>query len=147
MNFDNEFTFHRFHAAALVVWSRGGNIGNFTDYHFDVSQGLLADSALSAKRNAENDAGTAYLESATFVKIRELSLSYSLPDKFVGWLSNVVHVRRAALRPGRDLFPWFPYTGLDPEVNFVGQTQIQRGQDVTPFPPARSVFVSLDLGL
>jgi hypothetical protein len=48
---------------------------------------------------------------------------------------------------GRDLFAWFAYTGLDPEVNFVGQTQIQRGQDVTPFPPARSVFFSIDLGL
>ena len=63
MNFDNEFTFHRFHAAALVVWSRGGAVGNFTDNLFDVSQGLLADSALSAKRNAQNAAnGTPYME-------------------------------------------------------------------------------------
>ncbi len=149
MNFNNEFTYHRFHAAALVVWSRGGAVGNFTDNLFDVSQGLLADSALSAKRNAENNAnGTPYLEPATFVKVREVSVSYSLPDKFVGWLSNAVHIKDARLSvTGRDLFAWFPYTGLDPEVNFVGQTQIQRGQDVTPYPPARSVFVSLDLGL
>jgi TonB-dependent starch-binding outer membrane protein SusC len=149
MNFNNEFTFHRFHAAALVVWSRGGAVGNFTDNLFDVSQGLLADSALSAKRNAENNAnGTPYLETATFVKVREMSLSYSLPDKFVAWLGNAVHVKDARLSvTGRDLFAWFAYTGLDPEVNFVGQTQIQRGQDVTPFPPARSVFVSLDLGI
>jgi TonB-linked SusC/RagA family outer membrane protein len=149
MNFNNEFTYHRFHAAALVVWSRGGAVGNFTDNLFDDSQGLLADSALSAKRNAENNAnGTPYLEPATFVKVREVSVSYSLPDKFVGWLSNAVHVKDARLSvTGRDLFAWFPYTGLDPEVNFVGQTQIQRGQDVTPYPPARSVFISLDLGL
>jgi TonB-dependent starch-binding outer membrane protein SusC len=149
MNFTNEFNFHRFHAAALVVWSRGGAVGNFTDNLFDDSQGLLADSALSAKRNAENNAnGTPYLETATFVKVREVSLSYLIPDRFVGWLTNAVHVKDARLSvTGRDLFAWFAYTGLDPEVNFVGQTQIQRGQDVTPFPPARAVFFSLDLGL
>jgi len=149
MNFNNEFTFHRFHAAALVVWSRGGAVGNFTDNLFDDSQGLLADSALSAKRNAENNAnGTPYLEPATFVKVREMSISYSLPDKFVAWVSNAVKIKDARLSvTGRDLFAWFAYTGLDPEVNFVGQTQIQRGQDVTPYPPARSFFISLDLGL
>jgi TonB-linked SusC/RagA family outer membrane protein len=148
MNFNNEFTFHRFHAAALVVWSRGGAVGNFTDNLFDDSQGLLADSALSAKRNAENNAnGTPYLETATFVKVREVSVSYSIPDRFVSWLGGG-RVKDARLSiTGRDLFAWFAYTGLDPEVNFVGQTQIQRGQDVTPFPPARSVFFSIDLGL
>jgi TonB-dependent SusC/RagA subfamily outer membrane receptor len=148
MNFNNEFTFHRFHAAALVTWSRGGAVGNFTDNLFDVSQGLLGDSALSAKRNAENNAnGTPYLETATFVKVREMSVSYSIPDRFVAWLGGG-RVKDARLSvTGRDLFAWFAYTGLDPEVNFVGQTQIQRGQDVTPFPPARSFFFSLDLGL
>jgi hypothetical protein len=48
---------------------------------------------------------------------------------------------------GRNVLAWFRYTGLDPEVNFVGNTQVQRGQDVTPYPPARSFFISLDLGL
>jgi TonB-dependent starch-binding outer membrane protein SusC len=148
MNFDNEFTFHSFHAAAVVEWSRGGDVGNFTDNLFDVSQGLLADSALSAKRNAENNAnGVPYLETATYVKVRELSLSYSIPGRFVSWVGNG-RVKDARLSlEGRNLLAWFRYTGLDPEVNFVGNTQVQRGQDVTPYPPARSFFISLDLGL
>jgi TonB-linked SusC/RagA family outer membrane protein len=148
MNLDNEFDFHRFHAAAVVEWSRGGDVGNFTDNLFDVSQGLLADSALSAKRNAENAAnGVPYMETATYVKVRELSLSYSLPGRFVSWVGNGrVKDARLALT-GRNVLAWFRYTGLDPEVNFVGNTQVQRGQDVTPYPPARSFFISLDLGL
>jgi TonB-linked SusC/RagA family outer membrane protein len=145
-NFDNEFSFGPFHAGALVVWSKGGNTGNFTDFEMDVSQGLLADSALSAKRNAENAAGlTAYLESATFVKLREVSLSYTLPQRWFGWASGRIHSARLSLE-GRDLFLWSPYTGLDPEVNFIGNTQVARGQDVTPYPPARSYFLGLDLG-
>ena len=50
MNFDNEIHLRALLGSALFVWSRGGSVGNFTDYQFDVSQGLLADSALSAKR-------------------------------------------------------------------------------------------------
>jgi hypothetical protein len=41
---------------------------------------------------------------------------------------------------------WTPYPGLDPEVNFVGNTQVQRGQDVTPYPPSRSWFFGIHLG-
>jgi hypothetical protein len=145
-SFENQFIFGPFQAGALVVWSKGGNTGNFTDFQFDVSQGLLADSALSAKRNAENAAGlTAYLESATYVKIREISLSYILPQRWFGWTSGRIHSARLSLE-GRDLFLWSPYTGLDPEVNFIGNTQVARGQDVTPYPPARSYFLGLNLG-
>ena len=145
-NFDNEFTFGRFRASALVVWSKGGNVGNFTDFEFDVSQGLLADSALSAKRNAQDAAGlTPYLEPATFVKVREVSLSYVLPERLIGWSGGRIRTARLSLE-GRDLFVWSPYPGLDPEVNFVGNTQVQRGQDVTPYPPSRSFFLGIDLG-
>jgi hypothetical protein len=44
---------------------------------------------------------------------------------------------------GRNLKTWTNYTGYDPEVsNFSNQT-IGRYQDVTPYPPSRSIFVSL----
>jgi TonB-linked SusC/RagA family outer membrane protein len=145
-NFDNEFSFGPLHFGAVVVWSKGGNTGNFSAFQFDVSQGLLADSALSAKRNAENAAGlTAYLSSATFVKIRQLSLSYILPQHWFGWASGRIHSARLSLE-GRDLVLWSPYSGLDPEVNFIGNTQVARGQEVTPYPPSRSYFIGLDLG-
>ncbi len=146
MNFENEFTYGRFLGTVLVVWSRGGGVGNFTDFEYDVSQGLLADSALSAKRNAQAAAnGTPYFESATFVKVREISLAYTLPmNLFSGWASGI---RSASLTlVGRNLFMWTPYTGLDPEVTFIGNTQVQRGQDVTPYPPSRSYFFGIHLG-
>jgi TonB-dependent starch-binding outer membrane protein SusC len=145
-NFDNELNWGRFHFTSLVVWSKGGNVGNFTDFEMDVSQGLLADSALSAKRNAEDAAGlTPYLEPATFVKVRELGLSYTLPEQLYGWSSGRIHSARLSVE-GRDLWFWSPYTGLDPEVSFIGNTQVQRGGDVTPYPPSRSFFLGLDLG-
>jgi hypothetical protein len=46
---------------------------------------------------------------------------------------------------GRNLFTVTKYPGLDPEVSNFGAQQIGRGIDVTPYPPARSYFVSLEL--
>ncbi len=64
------------------------------------------------------------METATFVKVRELSLSYSLPDKLCVLGGQWDRSKDARLSlTGRDLFAWFRYTGLDPEVNFVGNTQ------------------------
>jgi hypothetical protein len=58
------------------------------------------------------------------------------------------HVTTARLQvSGRNLLLWYPnYFGLDPEVSNFGNQQVARGQEVTPYPPARTFFVSLDLG-
>jgi hypothetical protein len=48
---------------------------------------------------------------------------------------------------GRNLLAWFPYSGLDPEVSVFGNQNVTTGQDVFEYPPSRSFFFSLDLGL
>ena len=148
MSFGNTFSLGRFHLYGLLDWQRGGNVGNVSNAYFDPNGlYLLADSALSAKRNAENKANLpAYVESASFVKLREVTLSYALPDR---WVTGLSWARLSSARlqvSGRNLWSSFPYTGLDPEVSNYGTQNIGRGQDVTPYPPSRSVFVSLDLG-
>jgi hypothetical protein len=49
----------------------------------------------------------------------------------------------------RNLFAWYArnYTGLDPEVTSNGGPSIVRGFELDPYPPVRSYFLSLDLGL
>ena len=42
---------------------------------------------------------------------------------------------------------WTPYTGLDPEVSNFGNQQIARSVDVAPFPPSRSFWLTINLGL
>jgi hypothetical protein len=46
---------------------------------------------------------------------------------------------------GRNLLRWTPYDGLDPEVSNFGNQNVFRSQDVAPYPPTRSFFVSLDV--
>ena len=147
MNFDNELTYRRFRVGAVLEWSRGGGVGDWTDYQFDVSPGLLADSALSAKRLNEVNLGLApYFEPASYFVVRELSVGYQLPDQLFRWAGGRINAATLSL-VGRNLFMVTGYPGLDPEVSFVGNTQVQRGGDVTPYPPARSFFLGIDLGL
>jgi len=144
----NAFTWHRLRLYGLVDWYRGGNVSNLTNAYYDFGPLLLADTAASLQRVTQVNGGLApYVETATFVKVRELTLSYDLPDR---WLQTIGggRVRSARLSAsGRNLFSTFRYSGLDPEVSNFGNTNITRGQDVTPYPPARSFFLSVDLGL
>ena len=84
-----------------------------------------------------------YLESATFFKGREITLSWRAPD---AWASVI---RASNLRlsvSGRNMFTISDYSGHDPEVSNFGNQNIARQIDVAPFPPSRSIWFSLDLG-
>jgi hypothetical protein len=85
-----------------------------------------------------------YVERATYFKLREVSLSYELPSRLVRSLWGVFQGGRISLS-GRNLFTATPYSGLDPEVSNFGNQAIARNIDVTPFPPSRSFFFTLDL--
>ncbi|MFL5496150.1 MAG: SusC/RagA family TonB-linked outer membrane protein [Gemmatimonadales bacterium] len=69
---------------------------------------LLADIALGADLQTVNS----FIEDASFFKLREISASYTLPDRWAG----AVGAQRATITvSGRNLHTWTSYTGLDPE--------------------------------
>jgi TonB-linked SusC/RagA family outer membrane protein len=147
MSFENEFSLGAFHLSGLVDWHRGGTTVDLTNAYYDNGLFLLADSVASAKRQAAAAAGlTPYVEDASFVKVRELTASVDVPP---AWVQRVGGGRLTSARlalSGRNLFTSYKYSGLDPEISNFGNQQVARAQDVTPYPPARSVFVSLNLG-
>jgi hypothetical protein len=93
-----------------------------------------------------------YTERADFIKLRDLSLSYRLPDALTRWMRASSGSLTLA---GHDLaFVWKPYyKGLDPEANFTGDNG-PAGTNVPPFafsavdywtmPMTRRVTVALD---
>jgi hypothetical protein len=147
--FSNEITFHRLRLYGLLDWHYGGDEGNLTLDYFDGDHLFLyGDSVSSAARITQVGKGlTPFVQPAGFVKLREVTLSYDLPTHFVdqigfGHLSGL----RVSLS-GYNLWMSFKYNGLDPEVSNFGSQNFVRAQDVTPYPPARSYYVSFDLGL
>jgi outer membrane receptor protein involved in Fe transport len=147
MTASNTFSWRGFRLYGLVDWHRGGSAINVTNAYYDNGLFLLADSAASYRRLvALSNVGTPYVESASFLKVRELTLSYDLPSRWLGGTHGFVNSARVSVS-AHNLFASFRYSGLDPEVSNFGNTAITRGQDVTPYPPARSFFLSVDLGM
>jgi len=146
MSFSNEFTVGPFRLFALLDWSRGGNTINLTDLYFDGGPGLWADSAQSAKRFASFAGGaTAYVEPADYLKLRQVSLSYSLPNQLFAFTHGRIGSAKLSLT-GRNLLAQFKYDGLDPELSTNGNQTVTRGQEITNYPPTRSYFLGLELG-
>lgn len=142
MGFNNDFNFGPLRLSSLFDWRKGGKVANLTNNYFD--GGLLADTALGNKRLAEFAAGKAvYTELATFVKLRELSVSYEIPAGLRERLFTT-NVNSARIEiSGRNLKTWTPYSGLDPEVSNFSNQPLGRFQDVTPYPPSRTFYFSI----
>jgi TonB-dependent starch-binding outer membrane protein SusC len=143
MGFSNDFTVGPFRLSSLFDWRKGGLGVNLTNEYL-VDFGLMADTARARQINEKFIAGTAaYVENTGFVKLRELTLGYDLPAGLTSQLFQG-HAQSARLElSGRNLKTWTKYTGLDPEVSNFGNQPLGRFQDVTPYPPSRSFFLTV----
>jgi TonB-linked SusC/RagA family outer membrane protein len=80
-----------------------------------------------------------HVEDGSFVKVRELALSYDLSSIFKRYFTgtNLSLV-------GRNLYSFDNYTGFDPETNSAGQTDRVRGDDFGNVPIPRTVQLRLN---
>jgi TonB-dependent starch-binding outer membrane protein SusC len=77
------------------------------------------------------DAG--YVEDASFVKLRELSLTLLAPND---WAHRVGASNLSLTLAGRNLATWTDYTGFDPELNWNGTSNFSTADFLTQ-PPVR----------
>jgi TonB-linked SusC/RagA family outer membrane protein len=85
-----------------------------------------------------------YMEDATFVKWRELSVRFGVPEA----MGNRVSLLRGAAitLSGRNLKTWTDYTGLDPEINEGGGNNFTQAEFNTQ-PPVRTFSLRFDFSL
>ena len=148
MGFANTLTWGGWRASGLLDWQHGGSLVNVTQDVLDAfgAAGDQADGGVDRATKNDQLGIAQYVYDASFVKLRELTLSYELPLSVAGRL-HLGGARSARLElSGRNLKTWTSYPGLDPEVSNFGSQQISRFIDLAPFPPSRSYFVSLALG-
>jgi TonB-dependent starch-binding outer membrane protein SusC len=156
MSFGNDLTYKSLNFNVLVDYRRGGTVSNMTLNLFDEgantwdydkpSPDPTVGATLGAYRYNLWGGGAntaAYLVDGSFTKVREVNLSYDLPTRlttrFRGAQSGKISFS------GRNLFIFSKYNGFDPEVNNGGNF-VARFVDLSPFPPSRSFWLSLDLG-
>jgi len=144
MGFSNSFTFGKFRLASLLDWSRGGDLVNITmDVYdaFGTSPGLADGGLLRATRNDQRGVSQ-YVFDGSFVKLRELTLSYELPAAFSRRVFRGAGASRIEFG-GRNLVTWTDYPGVDPEASNFGNQPISRFIDLAPFPPSRTFYFTL----
>jgi TonB-linked SusC/RagA family outer membrane protein len=135
-----DFTF-----SALLDWQQGSNVINLTRFLYDGARNS-PDVEGAAARAAALDAGNyPYVEDASFVKLREVSVSYDLPKRLAAQLGPLKSLQLSLT--GRNLLTFTHYSGLDPEVSNFGGQPIGRNYDVAPYPPSRSFWLSVSAGL
>ena len=148
MGFSNDVTWKRFRLGMQWDWKQGGDVINLTRLLFDAGQNSAdkADGGLArVSKWAAGNTGV-YLEDGSYFKMRELSLSYDLPDHLVSAMFGGSSRYARLTVSGRNLIRFTGYSGYDPEVSNFGNQAIVRNIDVAPYPPSRSFFFSVDVG-
>ena len=130
----NNVRFHGFNLYALLDGQKGGQVYNFNkqwmfqDYRAaDEDQAgkpqnqKIAVTFYSAGLYNGLEANDYFVEDASYVKLRELSLSYTLDQAVLGKLGLSRYTRGVKLALiGRNLHTWTNYSGFDPDVTSGG---------------------------
>lgn len=121
--------------------SNGTNLISYVDTSATAILGEYRYDRWNGGRNA-----TSYVQDGSFVKLREVSLTYAVPasftQKYLGQRFSDVRLNLT----GRNLHTWTKYWGADPEVNNFGSNNVGRFVDLAPFPPTKNFSFGIDFG-
>ena len=102
---------------------------------------ILRDAAYYSSQGTLAGLSEAAIEDASFVRLREVSLSYTLPRK---WLENTFIRKLDIGVSGRNLLLFTDYSGIDPETNLSG-TSNSLGRDYFNMPNTRGYLFNLQV--
>ena len=158
MAFANDFTIAKnVNFYSLLEWRQGQTVVNLTEFLYDLVLNTQDNGVGQPVRPIEecnpNCTGMERLEAfgqgfaqewvqpASFMKVRELALTWDLP--FRSGTFQSIQLRVA----GRNLWTVTNYRGLDPEVSNFGSRAVGRSIDVAPFPPSRSFWAGFNVSI
>jgi TonB-linked SusC/RagA family outer membrane protein len=116
---------------------RNGNSN--TDELNDPNASLASQARAVASKFYGTNAG--YIEDASFWRIREISLTFNAPQK---WMRSAALSRMSLTISGQNLGLWTQYSGLDPEISAAGQSNFV-SQEFLSQPPIRMWKARLNL--
>ncbi|MCC5921454.1 MAG: TonB-dependent receptor [Cyclobacteriaceae bacterium] len=120
----------------LLHWKQGGDVLNLTRFLTDI--GGTTPRELDNLPPNDPDQPAFFIEDASYLRLREISLFYNLPK-----IPNV-EAWKIGLS-ARNPLTWTNYSGYDPEVSVNGGQGISTGLDVGPFPSARQFYFHLNV--
>ena len=152
-SFLNTVRYKRVSATALVDWRVAGYTSSMTKNLWDEGGNSRdydnpspnPNQTLGAFRYANFAGGniTPYIEPGTFVKLREINVTFQAPQRWAE-LARARELRISV--QARNLGMWTDYWSFDPEFNNFGNQNFNRFIDLAPYPSNRQFYFSLDLG-
>ncbi|HVF40532.1 MAG TPA: TonB-dependent receptor, partial [Gemmatimonadaceae bacterium] len=153
--FSNTFTFRRFELSGLLQGQRGGKILNInrirteSSPRVNLSRDRWLDRWTPENTDAKyprigenpNQVGTNnftsnLLESASYLRLRTVTLSYGAPAWLFGARLYVT---------GTNLFTKSDYSGFDPDVSGQSVGNTNRGIDIGAYPLSRTIIAGLNI--
>lgn len=161
VSFANTLTFfNRLELFFLVHVKEGGYNANLTEDAYDLAgttkdwsqpatpvNGSLPVAGDARFNNvfANADNTRRFIQDASYMKLREVSVYYTFPQAALGALGRAVRQLKVGVS-GNNLVLITPYRGgYDPEVSNFGNTPVGGYQDLWNFPSARRMFFHLNL--
>ena len=142
----------RWHVSALFDYRGGQTLFNYMAWSrclYRVCREVqdrtvpLADQARGAV--SSSDPPTAFFEDADYLKWRELTVGFDVPEN----VARAVGARTATITlAARNLATWTGYSGGDPEsgsYGFIGTTGLRTAADIGTVPPTRSFALRVRL--
>ncbi len=84
-----------------------------------------------------------YIEDGSYLRLKELTLGYNFSDKLIRRIKNVSSIRLYLKM--QNLLTFTNYSGLDPEVNYSGNSNLVQGTDFFTYPLPRSFMIGFNL--
>jgi outer membrane receptor protein involved in Fe transport len=142
MSWFNTLTWKNFDLAFLWHWKEGGEAINLSTLLFDLGEtthdfdeisldpaGVLGNGPYRVSQIGVNTG--AIIEDASYIRLREIGLYYSLPDDML---------KDVGLRIGisaTNLINIFDYNSYDPEISNFGSDGLSTQVEVNPFPSSK----------
>ena len=156
---NNSFTFKNFDLTLFLQGVQGGKVLNVLRiYELESMRGThnnVADAVdrwspanpdgtmpKADRRGHENWVEDLNVEDASFLRVKNLVLGYTLPTSGLQWLRNLRIYFSA-----QNLLTFTAYRGFDPEVNSQGQNPINQNIDYGAYPRARMYNLGFNIGL
>lgn len=156
--FQNTFTYKKWTLNTLINFVSGNEIFNYVRYQNEKMTGLENQSAdvlnrwqyegqvTSMPRAKWNDPmgnssfSTRWMEDGSYLRIQNISLSYLIPNKFLGLRNAEFYIS------ANNVFTYSKYLGYDPEFSY-SYSHSEQGIDYGQSPQARQFIIGVKLGL
>lgn len=153
MSFGNEFKIYKnIDFSFLWHWKKGGDNINLSLFltdlggtSFDWNEPSDVPTLTRGQDRVQNGAPQDYIEDASYVKLREVGLYYTVPaatlDNLFGNAISGVKVGAS----GNNLLMFTDYRSYDPETSVFGTQAVNSSVEVTPFPSSRQILFHLNI--